>query len=111
MEGPEGRCYLEESGRRAVAAASLQLSLVSSRQSRMARTSSPQTPLVLWICAAVCVHFFMGGGTEEVSKQLRKYSDDRQYLSMLGSKTRERVRQTEQSFDIAVVDEGKPKEE
>ena len=73
--------------------------------------SSPQTPLVLWICAAVCAHFFMGGGTEEVSKQLRKYSDDRQYISMLASKTRERVRASEQSFDIAVVDEGKPKED
>jgi len=73
--------------------------------------SSPQIPIVLWICAAVCAHFFMGGGTEEVSKQLRKYSDDRQYLSMLGSKTRERVRASEQSFDVAVVDEGKPKED
>ena len=58
----------------------------------MARVSTPQTPIILWICAAVCAHFFMGGGTEEVSKQLRKYSDDRQFISMLGSKTRERVR-------------------
>ncbi len=54
----------------------------------------------------MCAHFFMGGGTEEVSKQLRKYSDDRQFISMLGSKTRERVRQNEQSFEVAVVDEG-----
>ena len=79
----------------------------------MARSlATPQTPLILWICAAVCAHFFMGGGTEEVSKQLREYRADRQYLSMLGTKTRERVRQTEQTLDIAIVDEGvKPKEE
>jgi len=37
----------------------------------------PEIPIVLWICAAVCAHFMMGGGTEEVSKQFRKYSDDR----------------------------------
>jgi hypothetical protein len=53
----------------------------------------------------------MGGGTEEVSKTLRKLSDDRQYLSMMGSKTRERVRQSEQTFDVAVVPDGKPKED
>ena len=54
----------------------------------------------------------MGGGTEEVSKQLRKYSDDRQYLSLLGAEARERTRASEQSFDIAVVDVGaKPKED
>src|SRR4051794_9511131 len=74
--------------------------------------ATPQTPLILWICAAVCAHFFMGGGTEEVSKHLREYRADRQYLSMLGTKTRERVRETEQRFDIAIVDDGvKPKED
>ena len=72
----------------------------------------PEIPIVLWICAAVCAHFMMGGGTEEVSKQLRKYSDDRQYLSLLGAQARERTRASEQSFDIAVVDVGaKPKED
>lgn len=73
---------------------------------------SPEIPIVLWVCAAICAHFMMGGGTEEVSKQLRKYSDDRHYLSALGSKTRERVRATEQTFDIAIVNDGaKPTEE
>src|SRR4029079_8346171 len=61
-------------------------------------SSSPQTPLILWICAAICAHFFMGGGTEEVSKRVREYRADRQYLSMLGTKTRERVRQNEQTL-------------
>ena len=25
------------------------------------------TPLILWICAAICVHFMFGGGAEEVA--------------------------------------------
>ncbi len=53
----------------------------------------------------------MGGGTEEVSKQLRGYSDDRQYVASLGTKARERVRASEQSFEIAVVDQGVRPEE
>ncbi len=74
--------------------------------------ATPQTPLILWICAAVCAHFFMGGGTEEISKHLREYRSDRQYLSMLGTKARERVRLNEQTLDIAVVEDGaKPKED
>jgi len=72
---------------------------------------SPEIPIVLWVCAAICAHFMMGGGTEEVSKQLRKYTDDRQYISALGTRTRERVRATEQSFEIAVVDQGVPPKE
>ncbi|MDB4946868.1 MAG: TolA protein [Labilithrix sp.] len=72
----------------------------------MARQVNPTTPLILWICAAVCVHFFMGGGTEEVSKKLKEVRDDHQYLSALGTKARERIKQTEQTFDLAVVDEG-----
>ncbi|MDB5213431.1 MAG: hypothetical protein JWO86_1358, partial [Myxococcaceae bacterium] len=37
---------------------------------------SPEIPIVLWVCAAICAHFMMGGGTEEVSKQLHKVTDD-----------------------------------
>lgn len=79
----------------------------------MARSlAPPQTPLVLWICAALCAHFFLGGGTEEVSKHLRENRADRQFLSRLGTKARERVRQTEQTLEVAIVEEGeKPKEE
>jgi len=72
---------------------------------------APETPLILWICAAVCAHFLMGGGTEKVSEQLRSYSADKQFLSQLGTKARERARATEQTLDIAIVDEGKPQEE
>jgi hypothetical protein len=73
---------------------------------------SPEIPIVLWVCAAICAHFMMGGGTEEVSSKLRKFSDDRRYISALGTKTRERVRASEQTFDIAIVDQGAaPQEE
>jgi hypothetical protein len=58
------------------------------------------------VCAAVCAHFLLGGGTEETSKQLQRFTDDRRYISALGNRTRERVRSSEQSFDVAVVDEG-----
>lgn len=72
---------------------------------------NPEIPLLLWICTALVAHFLMGGGTEKVSDQLRSYSADRHFLSQLGSKAREKARASEQSFDVAVVDDGKPKEE
>lgn len=72
----------------------------------------PEIPIVLWVCAAICAHFMLGGGTEEASKQLRKLSDDRHYISALGSKTRQKVLASEQTFDVAIVDHGaKPAEE
>jgi TonB family protein len=49
-----------------------------------------------------------GGGTEEVSRRLRHMSEDRQYLSFLGSKARERVRQTEVTVEIMTSEEGSP---
>lgn len=72
---------------------------------------TPETPIILWICAAVCAHFLFGGGTEEVSKRLRHISEDRQFMSLLGSKAREKVRQTEVTFDVALVEEGQPQED
>jgi len=73
---------------------------------------SPEIPIVLWVCAAICAHFMMGGGTEEVSKQLHKVTDDHRYISMLGAEARERTIASEQQFDIALVGEGaKPQDE
>lgn len=72
---------------------------------------SPETPLLLWICAAVCAHFIFGGGTEEVATELRHISDDRAYLFRLGSEAREKIRSTEMDIEVAVVDEGAPPEE
>ncbi|MBS2016608.1 MAG: TonB C-terminal domain-containing protein [Deltaproteobacteria bacterium] len=77
----------------------------------MASSRGTEIPLILWICAAVCAHFVMGGGTEEVSRAVRHVRDDHRYFSSLGAKAREKARQSEQSFDVAIVDEGKPKAE
>jgi hypothetical protein len=73
---------------------------------------STEIPIVLWVCAAICAHFMMGGGTEEVSKQLHRVTDDHRYISMLGAEARERTRASEQQFDVTLVGEGaKPEDE
>ena len=58
------------------------------------------TPLILWICAAICVHFLFGGGAEEVAVT----HDDRVYLHRMAATVRDRVRQEEQTFDVALLD-------
>lgn len=77
----------------------------------MSSSRGSEIPLILWICAAVCAHFVMGGGTEEVSRQVRHVREDHVFFSKLGAKARERTRQSEQTFDVAIVDQGKAKEE
>jgi len=77
----------------------------------MASSRGHEIPLVLWICAAVCAHFVMGGGTEKVSDVLKNHTSDVRFLRAIGSKAREKARQSEQTVEVAVVDEGKPKEE
>jgi TonB family protein len=61
------------------------------------------TPLILWICAAICVHFLFGGGAEEVAV----IHDDHVYLHRMATAVRDRVRQEEQVFDVALVDSPK----
>src|SRR5438105_2078346 len=57
----------------------------------------PNTPLILWICAAVCAHYMFaeGGGV------IARMHEDRQFLEMMGRDIRERVRTTEQTFEVA----------
>lgn len=55
------------------------------------------TPLVLWICAAVCAHYMFAQGGGFVAKM----HEDRSYVSLLGSKARERARLAQtQTFDV-----------
>lgn len=70
---------------------------------------SPETPIILWICAAVCAHFLLGGGTEEVAKQLRMIREDHRYLSLLGSKARDKARFMDTTIDVG-IDDGKSEE-
>lgn len=74
-------------------------------------SGSPETPIVLWICAAVCAHFIFGGGTEEVSNTLRHQREDRQFISRLASRARDRVRGADQTVEVSVVEEGAAPEE
>lgn len=69
---------------------------------------SPETPIILWICAAVCAHYMFAQGGGEVAKA----HDDKSYLFQMGTHARGLVRSSEQSFEVSLVDEsGKPIEE
>jgi TonB family protein len=58
------------------------------------------TPLVLWICAAVCAHFLLGEGGDTVAQ----FHDDRLAIASLGEKVRERIRDHEQTFEVSSID-------
>src|SRR5580692_11701658 len=58
------------------------------------------TPLVLWICAAVCAHFLLGEGGDTVAQ----FHDDRLAIATLGEKVRERIRYQSQTFEVASID-------
>jgi len=65
----------------------------------MKRTRDASTPLILWICAAICVHFIFGGGANEVAV----VHEDHQYLHSMATQVRDRVRMEEQTFDVALL--------
>jgi TonB family protein len=58
------------------------------------------TPLVLWICAAVCAHFLLGEGGDTVAQ----FHDDRLAIATLGEKARERIRYEAQTFEVSSID-------
>jgi TonB family protein len=59
------------------------------------------TPLVLWICAAICAHFVLGEGGDQIAL----FHDDEAALASLGARVREMVRDKEQTFEISSTDE------
>lgn len=62
------------------------------------------TPLVLWICAAVCAHYIFAKGGNEVAET----HEGKSAVSMLGSQARERARIAQtQSFDVLVSSDDK----
>jgi TonB family protein len=65
------------------------------------------TPLVLWICAAICAHYLFAEGGDTVAQ----VHEDRMAIAGLGAKVRERVRFTEQTFEVSsihVVEQNEP---
>jgi len=59
------------------------------------------TPLVLWICAAICAHFILGEGGDQIAL----FHDDEVALASLGARIRERVRDKEATFEISSMDD------
>jgi TonB family protein len=66
-----------------------------------------RTPLILWICAAISVHFVFGGGGVVVAD----IHDDRVYLHHLATDVRDRVAKDEATFDVALLDSSKTTKE
>ena len=53
----------------------------------MARESNASTPLILWICAAVCAHYMFAEGGGEVAKTY----EDHSFIEQMGLAARDRV--------------------
>lgn len=67
---------------------------------------APETPLILWICAAVCAHFIFAEGGDQVAT----YHEDRSYIFQLGTRARSAAHGKDQTFEIVTNEEGQPKE-
>ncbi|HVJ89635.1 MAG TPA: hypothetical protein VM580_07505, partial [Labilithrix sp.] len=67
---------------------------------------APETPLILWICAAVCAHYVFAEGGNEVAT----YHEDRSFLFQLGTRARSAAHGKDQTFDIVTNEEGLPAE-
>lgn len=67
-----------------------------------------ETPLILWICAAVCAHFMFAEGGDQVATRY----EDRSFLYEMATKARSIVHGPDQSIDIVTTNEdGQPKDE
>ena len=64
------------------------------------------TPLILWICAAICAHFMFAEGGGVVAS----IHDDKSYLARMAAVVRDRVRAEQQVFEVSSLDVGKPAE-
>jgi TonB family protein len=57
------------------------------------------TPLILWICAAVCAHFMFAEGGGVVAE----VHDDHSFLKHMASQIRDKVRDSEQTFEVGGI--------
>src|SRR6476660_9216691 len=67
---------------------------------------APETPLILWICAAVCAHFIFAEGGDQVAT----YHEDRSYIFQLGTRARSAAHGKDQTFDLVTSEEGEARE-
>lgn len=65
---------------------------------------APETPLILWICAAVCAHFMFAEGGNQVAT----YHEDRSYIFEMGTRARSAAHGKDQTFEIITTEEGQP---
>ncbi len=70
-------------------------------------TRNPETPIILWICAAVCAHFMFAEGGQKVAESY----EDSSYLLGMGARARGAAASKDQSVEIMTSEEGKPEEE
>ncbi len=66
----------------------------------MARDSAT-TPLILWVCAAVCAHYVLGQGGNEVAKA----HDDATFFSKMAYQARGKAREAEKVFELGAAAE------
>jgi TonB family protein len=66
------------------------------------RTRDVTIPMALWICAAICAHFFFGSGGLVVAK----VHDDRAELWKLSREASSLAKQGEQTFEVSLSEPG-----
>ncbi len=71
------------------------------------RTRDVTIPMGLWICAAICAHFFFGSGGLVVAK----VHDDRAELWKLSREASSLAKQGEQTFEVSLVEPGEEAKE
>jgi hypothetical protein len=67
----------------------------------------PETPLILWICAAVCAHFVFAEGGDKVATSY----EDRSYIHQLGMRARSITQGKDQTIEVLTNEDGKQPEE
>ncbi len=67
---------------------------------------APETPLILWICAAVCAHFMFAEGGDQVAT----YHEDRSYIFQMGTRARSAAHTKDTTIEIITNTEGEPAE-
>jgi len=62
---------------------------------------SATTPLILWVCAAVCAHYMLGQGGNEVAKA----HEDSAFFSKMAHQARGKAREADKVFELGAASE------